>query len=259
MGKEVRQRQGWLDVDETIDDAITAAYPITVAHGGTGQTTEAEALGEMTQALTEDTAPDRIADMAPVYDDSADTGKKVALWRHSGMAVLATGTVTNQTSLDLPLDTTGYSNFRLFKLIVEFIPLTDTTVLYLRFSDDGGATFEADASDYGWAWNLTNDTATGSGADAVPVGDAADSEIHLSGNSVGNATGEGGVAEILIHNPASAAPTHVTWSLNYRTAAGAFSNMTGGGIFFGVLAATDVRLLMSSGNITATYTLMGIA
>lgn len=52
---------------------------LPVANGGTGQTTEAEALGEMTQALTEDTAPDWAADFLASYDASADTGKKIKL------------------------------------------------------------------------------------------------------------------------------------------------------------------------------------
>lgn len=59
--------------------AAPLAFPITVAQGGTGQTTEAEAIGEMTQALTADTAPDYAADYVPTYDASADTGKKVLL------------------------------------------------------------------------------------------------------------------------------------------------------------------------------------
>jgi hypothetical protein len=50
-----------------------------VANGGTGQTTEAEALGEMTQALTEDTSPATTADYIMTYDASADTAKKVRL------------------------------------------------------------------------------------------------------------------------------------------------------------------------------------
>jgi hypothetical protein len=50
-----------------------------VARGCTGQSTEAEALGEMTQALTQDTAPDSDTDYVATYDASADTGKKVTL------------------------------------------------------------------------------------------------------------------------------------------------------------------------------------
>jgi hypothetical protein len=59
------------------DGKIT--LPLPVAAGGTGQTTAAEALGEMTQALTADATPDQLADYIMTYDASADTGKKVLL------------------------------------------------------------------------------------------------------------------------------------------------------------------------------------
>jgi hypothetical protein len=61
---------------------VTGTLP--VANGGTGQTTEAEAIGEMVQALTADATPDWAADYVPSYDASADTGKKLLLstvWR----------------------------------------------------------------------------------------------------------------------------------------------------------------------------------
>lgn len=57
--------------------ASTEVMP--VANGGTGQATAAEAIGELIQALTEDTAPDWSADYFGTYDGSADTGKKVKL------------------------------------------------------------------------------------------------------------------------------------------------------------------------------------
>lgn len=56
---------------------VTNTLP--VINGGTGQTTEAEAIGELIQALTEDTSPDWNADYWGTYDGSADTGKKVKL------------------------------------------------------------------------------------------------------------------------------------------------------------------------------------
>lgn len=52
---------------------------LPVANGGTGQTTEAEAVGELIQALTADTAPANAADYLATYDASTDTGKKVLL------------------------------------------------------------------------------------------------------------------------------------------------------------------------------------
>jgi hypothetical protein len=60
-------------------DDVALTVPVAVSSGGTGQTTEAEAVGELIQALTEDTAPDVTADYVGTYDASADTGKKVKL------------------------------------------------------------------------------------------------------------------------------------------------------------------------------------
>jgi hypothetical protein len=67
----------WGALDLADSDAITGTLP--VANGGTGQTTEAEAVGELIQALTADTTPDNAADYVATYDASADTGKKVLL------------------------------------------------------------------------------------------------------------------------------------------------------------------------------------
>lgn len=63
----------------TVLAATQLSGAVPVANGGTGQTTEAEAIGELIQALTEDTAPDYAADYIATYDASADTGKKVLL------------------------------------------------------------------------------------------------------------------------------------------------------------------------------------
>jgi hypothetical protein len=60
-----------------LSTGVTGTLP--VGNGGTGQTTAAEAVGELIQACTEDTAPDNAADFFGVYDASADTGSKVKL------------------------------------------------------------------------------------------------------------------------------------------------------------------------------------
>jgi hypothetical protein len=77
----------WGALDLADGDARTGTLP--VANGGTGQTTEAEAIGEMVQALTADATPDWLADYIPSYDASADTGKKLLLstvWREKLLA-----------------------------------------------------------------------------------------------------------------------------------------------------------------------------
>ena len=52
---------------------------VDVANGGTGQTTEAAAIGALVNALTQDSSPDPTADFFPSYDADLATGKKVLL------------------------------------------------------------------------------------------------------------------------------------------------------------------------------------
>ena len=58
-------------------DSATLGAPLPVASGGTGQTTAAEAIGEMTQALNANTSLDFTADAFPLYDAGSDTGEKI--------------------------------------------------------------------------------------------------------------------------------------------------------------------------------------
>jgi hypothetical protein len=87
--------------------------PLPVARGGTGQITAAEAVGELIQALTESTAPDRNIDMVGVWRSTSDTGAKVSLANVAGMAFLASGAIgsTNALSLDL---STLLTRFKLY-------------------------------------------------------------------------------------------------------------------------------------------------
>ncbi len=62
---------------EHLNSGSAVTLPLPVSDGGTGQITEAEAIGELIQALTADTSPDYSADYLATYDASADTGKKV--------------------------------------------------------------------------------------------------------------------------------------------------------------------------------------
>lgn len=89
---------GTLAADRTLDvgagtgitvnaNDVALTVPVAVSSGGTGQTTEAEAVGELIQALTEDTTPDAANDFLAAYDASADTGKKIKISTLSGELV----------------------------------------------------------------------------------------------------------------------------------------------------------------------------
>lgn len=248
-------RKPWYDYfnqgNITLNDS-TSVMP--TSRGGTGQSTPSEAVGELIQATTTLNPPDRIADTVGVYDASLDTGAQTPMYAVSGMVVLASGALSSQATLSLALDDTGYSNFHSFKLIMSNVqPASDAVKPFIRFSDDGGATFEADAADYAWT---CYDSDTGAGS-----GDVSDSEIELFGTSdVGNAANEGIDLQLTIYNPGSTGDTRVTWEAVWNRAAdGGMFWGVGGGAMLVAGVSTDVRFLFSAGNINSgRYTLVGI-
>lgn len=82
------------------------------------------------------------------------------------LAPLASGTVASAATLDISLS--GLSAYKKLQFILtDFVPASDNQPLCMRTSTDGGATFAAGASDYGWtAHELdTADTASADSAD----------------------------------------------------------------------------------------------
>jgi hypothetical protein len=132
---------GWDDSVGTYENLTAAEVqaiisPLPVSNGGTGQTTEAEALGEMIQALTEDTAPIHSTDFVATYDASVDTGKKVLL-NKIGMVLVA----ENQPTSDVATVTfTGLSNYSM--IVVFFAVQLSNAGAYIDFAGaTSGGTF----------------------------------------------------------------------------------------------------------------------
>jgi hypothetical protein len=108
-----------------------------------------------------------------------------------GLVLLASGTVTAQATLDIPL--TGYTGYRAIKVLLSsFVPVDDDTELWLRFSTDGGSNY--DATGYSWSTNWSRDSSTSS----VVNNSASSNQIRIAGSngaseSVSNTAAEGGV------------------------------------------------------------------
>lgn len=192
------------------------------------------------------------------YVDDGSSSQWVQVGGSGGMSnvplVLATGTISSAAALDFALD--AYPQFTAFKLILkELIPQTDTATPLLRFSDDGGSTFEADASDYSFLRRRVSMI-------TAPVedlgGDDAHTDIQLA-SSAGNASNETFSCEITIFSPATSAHTRVSWEGAYKRSDAVDYYLAGGGTFLSTAPATDARFLFNTGNITSgSYTLIGI-
>ena len=140
-------------------------------------------------------------------------------------------------------------------------PATDQVALWVRGSDDGGSTYEADASDYSW-----ENQGEGNAGTFYGVGDVADSEmeIYLSSTTflIGNASNEKIDFTIEFENPSSTAfYKNFKWRFVYNRASDSVAMVGhGGGSMLAAAAMNAVRLLFSSGNIDEyDVTLYGVA
>ena len=93
--------------------------------------------------LTEETSIDRAADFVPFWDTGGGVMRKAKpsnITPAPGLVLLNSGTVTSQATL--PIVLTSYTAYRGVRILLSgFLPATDATELYMRFSTDGGANY----------------------------------------------------------------------------------------------------------------------
>ena len=170
-----------------------------------------------------------------------------------GLILLGTYTASSDTSVDigsgLDLNAAIDSTYDEYELhIIDLVPATDNTDLYLRTSTDGGSTFDAGASNYRYIFHGADD-----GGAAFLEGSIGATQIAISdfGVDLGSGTGEGYSAVLKVFNPSAAKYTTIGGVAHYFSKDG---TATVGTITGTRLASSDVdalRVLMSSGNITS--------
>jgi len=168
----------------------------------------------------------------------------------SGLVYINTFTASNAATLDITGLSSTYKSYIIE--IEKLTPATDNADLWLRYSQDGGSTFITTASSYRYMRTQVNEagTATSSGA--------ADSKIILAG-TIGNASGEGLGGTLTIFSPGTASLyKHVRFNASYVDGTPGGITVGGGGNYLADGNPVDaLRLMMSSGNITATARLYG--
>lgn len=169
-----------------------------------------------------------------------------------GMTKLNSGSVSAAATLDIVM--TSYTAFTNKMLVLtNFKPATDAVALWLRFSTNGGSSYDAGASDYGYVYLQKNTAGTDTSAQG-----AASSLILCGG--IGNLSTESVSGKIDIFGTNSTTEyTRVKHNLTAVDSTGAFSNVDGSG---GRAAAQDtdaIRVMFSSGNIASgTWVLYGL-
>jgi hypothetical protein len=173
----------------------------------------------------------------------------------SSLTYIQSQSVSNVASVDFVTGLTSVHDHYLIT-ITNMVPATNNTNLWLRVSQDGGATFKAGATDYGYSWFAYGNATSGQ------TGAVNDSKIVLF-VGVRNTVAASDVLNgtVRIYAPAGTAVNKwVTSDLAcYASNPEIVRSMANGLFQLNTSAINGIRLLMSSGNITSgIFTLYGI-
>lgn len=172
----------------------------------------------------------------------------------AGWILLATATASASATIDFEsfIDDT-YEHY-----VIDIINLraaTATATVNFRVGTGGTPTYQAGATDYGWAASRVNNQGIFAG-----YGDNSDAEIQISGGipMAGDVVGDFR-GRLHIYDPASA--TSSTWTdfkgSAFENAVGVVDVSSAG--LYGTTAVTAFRILMSSGNVTSgEFKLFGV-
>ena len=184
-------------------------------------------------------------------------------WATPGMVLLTSGTVSSAATLDIVL--TGYTGFRGLKfLLTGFLPVTDDVDLWMRFSTDGGSTY--DTTSYSYAATFTSDSAGTS--TFASTGGAGSAQIAVArsptvGQSISNVAAEGGAScdiDLFNQTNTSRHPAVIFASEWFGATTTSHFISNGGGRRQVAQDVDAVRFLFESGNISAgAYAVYGYA
>ncbi len=240
--------------------SIDLTTPLAIADGGTGQSTQTAAFDALAPTTTQGDV---------IYHNGTDNVRLAAgtsgyLLQTLGsganpqwvgaMPLLASGTMSSQATLDIPLTSfTAYAGI-IIKLVI--LPATDGVDLYCRFSTDGGSTFAATNYGYG-ALAISDDGGVVGGVVSSVSGTTFIlMNVSSANRQIGNASTEGWMGSIEILNPTSTAFwSRMTYQGAYASnAATSLSySMAGQGTQKTAQDTNAIRFLFSSGNIASGF------
>ena len=170
-----------------------------------------------------------------------------------GHQLLASAVAASSATIDFTAHiTSGFDEYLI--TVANLVPATNASDLWLRVSTDGGSTFKAGASDYGYAQGGGS-----SGAAAYNNGNAAGAQIAMAFSLSNTGAARPLSGEIRIFGPASSSEKMITWQLGFVDSAGVWRYAMGAGSYNATTVINAFRLMMSSGNIASgTIALYGL-
>lgn len=162
-----------------------------------------------------------------------------------GVQKLASGSLASTATLDIVM--TAFTAFPNKLLVLRgFVPVNDLTGFYLRFSSNGGSSYDA-GSNYRYA-----SRGLGSNGGSADLASASATQIELSGVlGVGNAATEGIHAQIMLYDSTNnALHPRVNWQAT-TTEGTQVITVQGAGIQTTANDVDALRVLFGSGNIAS--------
>jgi hypothetical protein len=171
-----------------------------------------------------------------------------------GLVWLQSQTASASATIDFLLTKWANAGFAAYLAVLSHVaPATDGTNLNLRTSSNGGATYDAGASDYDWCQFRVSST-----PGTATAGDGADTEITLL-EGQGNAAGELASGTVSLFNPSAAKNGVAQWQMTYSSITNLLVGVFGSGRRLSAADVDAIRFLYSSGNIASgVFTLYGL-
>lgn len=167
-----------------------------------------------------------------------------------GIRLLNSGTVSSAATLDIVL--TSYTGYRVLKFLLSgFVPATDDTELWMRFSTDGGSSYDATGYSYSGAFQRSNGAFTSynnsNSANQIVMATSGGASEKVS-----NVSGRGGAnAEVTLFNRTAAVWTEANIFCSFVSPSSETSTFVGSAHRRTSQDTDAVRFLFSSGNIAS--------
>ena len=166
-----------------------------------------------------------------------------------GMVLLASGTISAAATLDLVLSSyaTAYSGFL---ILTDLLPVNNGDALWLRFSTDGGSSYDAGASDYAYASSWFGSGSTGFDQSAGAA------QLLLNGNSSNTVSM---TSRTLLYDVEQVTNQRALYDSQGKNSSALVAHNIGGGVNLNGQDTDAVRFLYSTGNISSgRYSLYGL-